>query len=206
MTGSAGEASVTGARRHDQVRVGGSIVSEADLAAPIVVLTYPHAGAELLAQLLSASPSVACTSATGLLPVCQDAISAWQQAEGRNGPPSPLAIKSVHALATSLITVIRARGGASRWCEIAYNRHEAAQAFLQVFPAARFLCLYRSMRGVLSETVRAYPWGLGGTPLWAHSAGHPGNNAATITAHWTVRTQALLEFESSHPDSCTRVR
>jgi hypothetical protein len=181
-------------------------VSEADSNAPIVVLTYAHAGADLLAQLFSASPSVACTSATGLLPVCHDAISAWQQAEGRTGPPSPLAIKSVRALATTMITVIQARGGASRWCEIAYSSPEVARTFIEVFPAARFLCLHRSMRGVLSEAVRAYPWGLGGTPLWSYSAGHPGNNAATVAAYWTARTQALLEFESSHPDSCARVR
>jgi hypothetical protein len=50
--------------------------SEADANAPIVVLTYAHAGAELLTQLLSASPPVACTSATGLLPVCHEATSA----------------------------------------------------------------------------------------------------------------------------------
>jgi Sulfotransferase family len=180
--------------------------SEADPNAPIVVLTYAHAGAELLTQLLSASPPVACTSATGLLPVCHEAISAWQQAQGRTGPPSALAIKSVRALATTMITIIQARDGASRWCETAYSTPDVAQTFLQIFPATQFICLHRSMREVLSEAVRAYPWGLGGTPLWAYATGHPGNNAATIAAYWTVRTQALLEFESDHPNSSLRVR
>jgi hypothetical protein len=105
-----------------------------------------------------------------------------------------------------MITIIQARSGASRWCEVAYSSPEVAQTFMQVFPAARFLCLYRSLPGVLSETVRAYPWGLGGTPLWTYSAGHPGNNAATIAAYWTARTQALLEFESGYPGSCVRLR
>lgn len=180
--------------------------SEADANAPIVVLTYAHAGAELLTRLLSASPSVACTSATGLLPVCHEAISAWQQAQGRTEPPSNLAIKSVRALANTMITIIQARDGASRWCETAYSTPDVAQTFLQVFPATQFICLYRSLREVLSEAVRAYPWGLGGTPLWAYATGHPGNNAATIAAYWTVRTHALLEFESGHPNSSLRVR
>lgn len=178
----------------------------AESSAPIIVLTYAHTGTGLLSQLLSASPRLACTSATGLLPVCHDAISAWQQAEGRTGRPSALAIKSVRTLATAMITVIQACHGARRWCEIAYSGPEVAETFLQVFPAVRFLCLYRSMPGVLSEAVGAYPWGLGDSPFWAYSSSHPGNNVATIAAYWTVRSQALLDFESSHPGSCIRVR
>jgi Sulfotransferase family len=128
------------------------------------------------------------------------------QAQGRTGPPSALAIKSVRALATTMITIIQARDGASRWCETAYSTPDVAQTFLQIFPATQFICLYRSMREVLSEAVRTYPWGLGSTPLWAYATGHPGNNAATIAAYWTARTQALLEFESGHPDCSLRVR
>jgi Sulfotransferase family len=170
------------------------------------VLTYVHTGAELLSQLLSVTPGLACTSATGLLPVCHEAISAWQQAEGRTGRPSALAIKSVRALATAMITYIQAGHGARRWCEIAYSGPEVAETFLQVFPGARFLCLYRSMPGVLGEAVAACPWGLGDSPFWAYSSGHPGNNIATIATYWTVRTEALLDFEGNHPGPCLRVR
>ena len=209
MTGPAGSRTHPGRAsegERDPGRGRSARLSDADPNAPIIVLTYAHAGAELLTQLLSASPSVACTSATGLLPVCHDAISAWERAAGMTGPPTSLAIKSVRALASTMITVIQARGGARRWCETAFSTPEVAQTFLQVFPAARFICLYRSLREVLAETVRAYPWGLDGTPFWAHAARHPGNNAAAIAAYWTARTQALLEFESSHPGSCLRVR
>lgn len=174
--------------------------------APIVILTYPHAGTELLTQLLSASPSLTCTSATGLLPVCHDALNTWRQAEGRSGPPSALAAKSVRTLAATIIAVIQAREGKPRWCEVAYADPEIAQAFLRIFPDTTFLCLFRSMNQVLTEAIHAHPWGLGGTPLWAHAAAHPGNNAAAIAAYWTARTQALLEFESDHPGSCLRVR
>jgi hypothetical protein len=170
------------------------------------MLTYAHAGAELLAQLLSASPSIACTTATGLLPACHAAISAWSQADGRGGLPTPLAIKSVRALAITMITDIQARAGASRWCETAFSPPEVAQTFLQVFPATRFICLHRTMQEVLGEAIRAYPWGLAGTPMWAYATGYPGNNAAGIAAYWTARTQGLLDFENSHPGSCLRVR
>jgi hypothetical protein len=173
---------------------------------PVIVLTYPHAGAELLAEGLAASRTLAVTSATGILPLCHDAIAAWQQVDGRAGPPSPLAIKSVRTLAATLITTIQAQAGGPRWCEMAYASPAAAGTFLRVVPGTTFLCLHRDLDGVFADALQAYPWGLGGSLLWPYAAGHPGNHVATIGAYWVDRTQALLEFEKAHPESCVRVR
>jgi hypothetical protein len=172
---------------------------------PVVVLTYAHAGAEVLAGALSASRSLTCTSGTGLLPLCHAAAMTWQNAEGP-GSPSQLAIKSIRAMAATMATVIQAGAGATRWCETALAPPVAAGTFLRVFPETMFICLHRSMTGVLADGAAAYPWGLGGSPFWPYSAGHPGNNVATIAAYWTACTEALLEFEEQHPQSCVRVR
>jgi hypothetical protein len=48
--------------------------------------------------------------------------------------------------------------------------------------------------------------GFAGTPFWPYAADHPGDNVATIVDYWVDRTQALLEFEKIHPESCVRVR
>ena len=172
---------------------------------PIVVLTYAHAGAEVLAEALSASRSLTCTSGTGLLPLCHAAAMAWQNAEG-SGSPSPLAIKSIRAMAATITAVIQAGAGAMRWCETALAPPVAAETFLRVFPETMFVCLHRNMTGVFADGIAAYPWGLGGSPFWPYSAGHPGNNVATIAAYWTACTEALLEFEDQHPQSCVRVK
>jgi hypothetical protein len=173
---------------------------------PVIVLTYPHAGAELLAEGLAASRTLAVTSATGILPLCHDAIAAWQEVDARVGLPSPLAIKSVRTLAATMIAAIQVRAGAPRWCETSYSGPAAAMTFLRVLPGTTFLCLYRDLDGVFADALRAYPWGFGGTPVWPYAADHPGNNVATIVAYWIDRTQALLEFEKAHPESCVRVR
>jgi Sulfotransferase family len=173
---------------------------------PVVVLTYAHAGAELLTETLSASPALACTSGTGLLPLCHEALSTWQRAEGASSAPSHLAIKSVRALAITIVTTIQAQAGASRWCETAFASPDVAHTFLQVFPGSTLICLHRSLPGVFSEAARTYPWGLGGSPFWAFAAGHPGNNVATIAAYWVARTEALLGFEAKHPDCSLRLR
>jgi hypothetical protein len=173
---------------------------------PVIVLTYKHAGAELLAEALAASRTLAVTSATGILPLCHDAIAAWQHVDGRAGPPSSLAIKSVRTLTAAMIAAIQVRAGAPRWCETAYSSPAAAQTFLRVVPGTTFLCLHRDLDGVFADAMAAHPWGFGGTPFWPYAVGYPGNSVATIAAYWLDRTQALLEFEKSNPESCVRVR
>jgi hypothetical protein len=59
---------------------------------------------------------------------------------------------------------------------------------------------------VLAEGTGACPPGLGGSPFWPCSGGHPGSSAATIAACWAACTRSLLEFQAAHPDACLRVR
>jgi hypothetical protein len=185
---------------------GAGRIGDGGLGGPVVVLCYPHGGAQALSQLLSASSSLACTSGTGIIPLCHAAMTTWQQAEEPGRLPSALAIKSVRVLATQMITIIQARTGASRWCETMFTSAAAATTFRQVFPEATFVCLHRSLRTVLAEGIRAYPWGLGASPFWPFSGPHAGNNASTITAFWAARTEDLLEFEAAHSAVCLRIR
>jgi hypothetical protein len=168
------------------------------------VLSYAFAGADLLTAALSASRSLACTSGTGLIPVCHAALATWQQADDRTGPPSALAITSVRTLAGAMMAAIQARTGAARWCETALAQPAAADSFLQVFPSAAFVCVHRDLPGVLADGLAACPWGLGGSPFWPHAARHPGNSVAAIAAWWAAAARSLLDFEARHPASCTR--
>jgi hypothetical protein len=172
---------------------------------PIVVLSYEHAGAELLREVLSASPSLTFTSGTGLLSVCHAAASTWRVIEARKGL-SALAVTSIRTLAATMATVIQTRAGASRWCETSFAAPATATTFLEVFPSATILCLHRGLRGVLAEGIATYPWGLGGSPFWPYAAPHPGNNVATIAAYWAMRTEPLLDFEAQQAQCTMRVR
>jgi len=137
--------------------------------------------------------------------LCQLAIITWQQVESRE-TPSPLAVKSVRTLLSTITAVIQAREGAARLCETAIAAPAAAAAFAGVFPEATFVCLHRSFPGVLAAGLSAYPFGLGNSPFWPYCGPHPGNSIATIAAYWAARTQALLEFEAHHAGSSCRVR
>ncbi len=173
---------------------------------PIIVLSYEHAGAELLSEVLSASKSVVCTSGTGVVPLCLAVARTWNQAQNRAAAPSALALASIRALVGGMISVIQAGAGAPRWCETAFALPDAAEIFLAAFPATTFLCLHRNLHGVLAEGLKTYPWGLGQSPFWAYSTPHPGNNVATIATYWTARTEALLGFEAKFERACLRIR
>ncbi len=175
-------------------------------AEPIVVLTYPYAGAERLRVLLADSPGLTCTVGSGLIPLCEQARLSWQQAEGLDGPPSALALKSIRALVGNMITLRLAREGGHRWGEIATAPPEYAATFLRAFPGSRFLCLHRNCADVIRLALRANPWGLTGRELAPYIAAYAGQSVAALTAYWVSHTAPLLEFEASHPGAVCRVR
>lgn len=174
---------------------------------PVIVLTYPHAGGARLQALLSRHPALACTAETGLLVACEQAAAAWRRADGRPGRPlSQLATSSVRGLAVTMMTAITVRTGKPRWCETAAPTRSAAETFLSLFPAARFVCLHRSLPGIVAATLTAHPWGLAGAMYAPYTSAHPASTVAAVTAWWADLAGPMLAFEEDHPESCLRVR
>jgi Sulfotransferase family len=179
----------------------------AGLGAPVVVLTYPYGGAEQLHAALAAHPGVACTSATGVLPLCEQAIHTWRRVEGRPQEALPgLAAASTRALTAALVTSILARTGAARWCEIAVAPPSCAEAFLWLYPDTKLVLLHRACFSVIDAVVRANPQGLTEPIFLPFAAANPANAAAAVAAYWADRTGPLLAFEQAHPGACLRVR
>jgi hypothetical protein len=174
-------------------------------AGPVVVLSYEFAGAEIAADMLSSSGMFACTSATGIIPLCHSAAAAWQSAEG-SSELSALATKAIKNTADTLLTVILAASGGHRWCEVSYASPAAASTFLKIFPSATFVCLHSNLHGVFSEVKRSFNWGLCDSPLWPFAGALAGNDLAIVSRYWSVRTEALLALEEQYPDSCIRLR
>ena len=175
-------------------------------AETVVILSYANAGAERLRSLLAGRPELACTSGTGLLPLCEQAAFTWQQVEERDGPLSALAAASIRALAGSAVTSLLAQTGKSRWCETAMASPHSAETFLELFPDTKFLCLHRNCTDVIDAAIQENPWGLSGPSLAPFVATHPGNSVAAVAAYWASRTESLLAFEEAHPGACHRVR
>jgi sulfotransferase family protein len=175
--------------------------------APVIVLASPYSGATGLRALLARQPDLACTSATGLLPLCEQAMTTWRNADGRAaGPPSRLAVTATRALAASIITSVLAREGKRRWCEVAAANAPAAETFLRLYPGTRFLCLHRACQGMIRAALDASPWGIADPVFAPFTLAYPGSTPAALTACWVTYTRTVLAFEAAHPQACLRVR
>jgi hypothetical protein len=119
---------------------------------PVIVLAFRFSGARALESILSRQPGLTCTSGTGVIPMCAQAVTTWQQVEG-SPAMSALAASSVRALAGSMITCILAAAGGTRWCEVVTAPASTAASFARLFPQAQFVCLHRSCdQAVLAAT------------------------------------------------------
>jgi hypothetical protein len=176
--------------------------------APVVVLATQYSGAGRLRALLDGLPGLACTSGTGVVPLCEQAAAVWRSADGRRegGPPSRLAAASTRALTDAVITSVLAREGKQRWCEFCYAMPEAAAPFAQLYPGTRFVCLYRSCSDVIRAVLNASPWGLADPALVPFTRAYPASTAAALTAYWMAHTRSLLAFEAAHRQAVLRVR
>lgn len=182
-------------------------MNSADAAtAPVIVLTYAYAGGLQVQETLGQEHGMACTSGTGILAACFQAARAWSKVEERQDEPlSRLAAASVRSMASALLTAITARTGRRRWCEVATPEPEAAQLFLTLFPATRFLCMQRACPDVVYAITRANPWGIG-SGFAGYTATHPASTVAALTAWWANHASLILNFEQAHLDACLRVR
>jgi hypothetical protein len=174
---------------------------------PIIVLSYPYAGAERVQDALAEGSSLGCTSGTGIIPQCAAAAEAWRRIEGQQSMTmSRLAATAIRRLVTAQIATILASSGRRRWCELTTAAPGAAEIFLQVFPDAHFVCVHRSCLDVIGAGVQANPWGLQGPGLRPFLLAYPGNSVAALAAHWVNSTEQLLGFERANQQATDRVR
>jgi hypothetical protein len=173
----------------------------------VIVLSYAYGGADKIQQSLAADASLACTSGTGIVPLCAAAAEAWRRVENRAGPGlSDLAAATIRSMVTAQVTTILAGSGKTRWCELATAPPAAAEQFLRVFSHAQFVCVHRSCTGTIEAGARANPWGLHGQGLEPFLLAYPGNTVAALAAHWATSARLLLDFEHAHPGNAYRVR
>jgi hypothetical protein len=174
---------------------------------PIIVLSYPYAGAERVQDTLAEGSSLGCTSGTGIIPQCAAAAEAWRRIEGQQSMTmSRLAATTIRRLVTAQIATILASSGRRRWCELTTAAPGAAETFLQVFPDAHVVCVHRSCLDVIGAGVQANPWGLQGPGLRPFMLAYPGNSVAALAAFWVNSTEQLLGFERANQQATDRVR
>jgi len=181
---------------------------------PVFVLCTGRSGSTLLRFLLDAHPDLACPPETRLPWLCTQLASAWSVIEDAPMPSGPTGqapvpdpvIRGLRQSLTPMMTSYLARRGKKRYCDKSIGGAQHARLLRQVWPDAKFICLYRHPMDVIGSGLEASPWGLGGYGFESYVAASPGNLVAALARYWADYSGAILAAEAELGEDCLPVR
>lgn len=95
--------------------------------------------------------------------------------------------------------------GKQVWCEKTTENLQYLRFLDEVFPDARFICLYRNCMDVAHSSIECSR--LGFIPeLAPYVQKSPGNLVAAMVESWVDKTAGLLDFELAHASQCFRLK
>ena len=184
------------------------------LAGPVFVLCAARSGSTLLRFLLDAHPALGCPPESDLPALCAHLAGVWSLLEGaplaaqQDGTPvvpAP-ALTGIRQTADLMIRSYLARRGKALYCDKSLGAARHAELLGQLFPGAKFICLYRHPMDMMASGIEASPWGLKGYGFEPYAAESPGNAVQALARFWSDHTAAILAAEEQFADRCHRVR
>ena len=182
---------------------------------PVFVLTGSRSGSTLLRFILDSHPGLACPPETSVATACASLAHTWGMLEGASGGARPAhepaelpahALRAVRDAADQAFSRYLGKYGKRRWCDKSLDSYMVADLMIQLYPEAKFICLYRHCMDVIASGVEACPWGVTRYGFDPFVAQHPGNSVAAIGSYWLATAQTIMAFEQAHPGACHRVR
>jgi protein-tyrosine sulfotransferase len=210
-----GGAPLAGPRPRADAAPGGPPGWDGACGNPVFVLCCARSGSTLLRFLLDAHPDLACPPETNAAALCAHLASMWSllagapvPADSRGGPPEipGPALTGIRRSMDAMIGPYLARRGKARYCDKSLGAAEHADLLVRLFPAARFICLYRHPMDVIASGLEASPWGLTGFGFDRYAAQSPANAVLALARFWADHTAAIQAVEARYPDRCHRVR
>jgi hypothetical protein len=172
-------------------------------------------GSTLLRFLLDAHPELACPPETSMPALCGQLSVVWSLIEGaplseeRDAAPPRVpdpAVAGIRRMLDEMIGSYLARRGKRVFCDKSLGSARVAGLLTQIYPGARFLCLYRHPMDVIQSGLDACPWGLNGYGFDQYIVGSPGNSVLALARYWLDNATLIHEAEKEWPERCHRIR
>lgn len=183
---------------------------------PVFILTGSRSGSTLLRFILDTHPEFACPPETMITAACVALLRSWDILENAGSGEQRLvteparlpdeAIDTVRGVVDRLYGSYLARRGKPRWCDKSLDSIFSADLLAELYPRARFVCLYRHCMDVVASGIEACPWGLSRYGFDSFVAQNPGNSVAAVGSYWAETVRLMLGFEERQPERCHRVR
>jgi hypothetical protein len=182
---------------------------------PVLVLCMGRSGSTLLRFLLDAHPELACPPETSLPALCGQLAVVWSLIEGaplaaeRDAAPPRVpdaAVAGIRRMLDEMTGSYLERRGKRLFCDKSLGSARFADLLTQIYPGARFLCLYRHPMDVIRSGLDACPWGLNGYGFDQYIVGSPGNAVLALARYWLDNASQIHEVEQAQPERCHRIR
>ena len=191
------------------------VTAEGGRRDPVFVLCMGRSGSTLLRFLLDAHPDLACPPETSMPALCSQLAVVWSLIEGAplsaergDAPPRvpDAAVKGIRRMLDEMTGSYLDRRGKRRFCDKSLGSARSADLLTQIYPEARFVCLYRHPMDMIRSGLEACPFGLNGYGFDQYIAGSPGNAVLALARYWLDNAAAIAAVEEAHPELCHRVR
>jgi hypothetical protein len=182
---------------------------------PVFVLCMGRSGSTLLRFLLDAHPELACPPETSMPALCGQLSVVWSLIEGaplaaeRDAAPPRVpdaAVAGIRRMLDEMTGSYLARRGKRLFCDKSLGSARFVDLLTQIYPGAKFLCLYRHPMDVIRSGIDACPWGLTGYGFDQYIVGSPGNVVLALARYWLDNATLINEVEKAQPERCHRIR
>jgi protein-tyrosine sulfotransferase len=178
---------------------------------PVFVLSCERSGSTLLRYIIDTHPQVCSPAHLHLGQLCSSLYTSIFYSIGQTMEVPDEASRE-RLVAAEVRTVVdefmqryaRAKGK-QIWCEKTTENLQYLGYIRDVFPDAKYLCLYRNCMDVVHSSIECSR--LGFLPeLVPYVQKSPDNIVAAMVDSWVEKTTKLLDFELAHPSQSFRIK
>lgn len=180
---------------------------------PVFVLCCARSGSTLVRYILDSHPIFCCPPELHLVWLAKNLswIYGMTLSSGHRKPVErmePIVVRRTRANIEEIMREYVERRQKVVWCEKSVFTVDNVGLIGEIFPDARYICLYRHCLDQVQsslETLENFPTGREyGLDRFLERA--PENPVDGLVAHWQAKTAAILKFEKENRKQCIRLR
>lgn len=182
--------------------------NQASTLPPVFVLSHERSGSTLLRYIIDTHPQVCSPAHLHLGQLCRSLYTSVLFSLGQmfdEATRERLVAAETRRIIDDLMGRYTKAKGKQTWCEKTTENLQYVRILHDVFPDARYICLYRNCMDVVHSSIECSRWGFM-PELAPYVQKRPENIVAAMVESWVEKTGILLEFEQAHASQCFRIK
>lgn len=178
---------------------------------PAFILSCPRSGSTLLRYIVDTHPDFCSPPELNLGTLCKVLYQTVYYTKGEvsgavdKDEKHRVTLAEIRRITSDLMDSYTAGKKKRRWCEKSPLNLDSISVLSDVYPDAKYICLYRNCMDFVYSILESCKLG-----FWAdvleYVRREPDNLVNAMAEAWADRTEAILEFERKHPSNTFRIK